>query len=210
MIVYLTASLLIISILAIIILIVLKINESKWLDEDWLYPLGRLSFALFGISVVLLAVTFYRQSWPAASFFSVLFLVLGIQITLWAVGISSEVLGNAPNQLSTILDRASLFDDQQTEWRDYAEEQYATLRQRLDLHYEELMRSTDGYNKELRKMMERSLSELSGSMERLNSELSGSMGRLKVTMERYSADLKPIKLESYRNFYRALNRHLLV
>ena len=56
----------------------------------------RLLFACFGAGIFLLGVTFIAREWYRSSFFGTLLCFLGIQIALWAIGISFDFLGNVP------------------------------------------------------------------------------------------------------------------
>jgi hypothetical protein len=67
-----------------------------------LYSLGRVVVVFWGISLLLLGRYFHQTALPLSSFFSALFLVLGVQVTLWAIGISLQILGNVPNAPETL------------------------------------------------------------------------------------------------------------
>lgn len=89
--IYLTLSLFIISLVGIGALFALKGKT-----DINLYLLARTFFAVFGVAIILLGWCFQVKAWAYASFFSFLLYVLGAQISLWSIGISSEILGNAP------------------------------------------------------------------------------------------------------------------
>jgi hypothetical protein len=59
-----------------------------------MYVLGRVAFAMLGISVTMLGVYFYEYSPSLAVLIGAGLVVLGIQVTLWAVGITSETVGS--------------------------------------------------------------------------------------------------------------------
>lgn len=89
-----TILLLALSVLGVIVLFIMKAMGHPIKHS---YVLGRLFFAAFGIAILLLGSCFRLKYWPYAPFFSVLFYVLGGQISLWSIGISSEILGNEPD-----------------------------------------------------------------------------------------------------------------
>jgi hypothetical protein len=91
MIVIVTILLLLLSPLAIYVL---------WVRKRWLgrlrYPLARFLFALLGVGILLLGICFFQRGWFMSAFFGMLFSALGVQIALWAIGVSLDFLGNKP------------------------------------------------------------------------------------------------------------------
>jgi hypothetical protein len=77
-------------------------------DLENRYPLGRLLLLTFGVGVVLFGVCFFQKGWSMSAFFGTLFLILGSQITLWAVGISLDFLGNVPTSPEVGFDSQTL------------------------------------------------------------------------------------------------------
>jgi hypothetical protein len=91
MILTLAISLLVFGSAAIVVLLV----KDEWF-EDLRYPLGRIFFAMIGVGLVLLGISFFQRGWPMSAFFGTLFSILGVQIALWGLGISLDFLGNKP------------------------------------------------------------------------------------------------------------------
>lgn len=96
MITYIGFSLLIISVGGLTLLFVFKGRYYSKGRRISRYTLAHGFSATFGLSIFLIGACFYLRSWPFASFISPLFLLLGTQISLWAIGISLEILGNVP------------------------------------------------------------------------------------------------------------------
>lgn len=83
---------------------------------------NRISIISVGLMFILIGAVFYWYQLFLAPLFSSLFFILGLQITLWAIGVKSEFFGNVPrnNLLSTGTtvgghDTASNTDSSQTD-----------------------------------------------------------------------------------------------
>lgn len=107
MITYITFILLALSILIITASFLLKDRMNQEPSKRF-YVLGRSGFGMFGASLLLLGISFYRNSWPIATIFGPLFFVLGAQIALWAVGISAELFNNVPATASVTPEQSDL------------------------------------------------------------------------------------------------------
>ena len=80
------------SVVALILLIIA--NRAGWGDADFYYPLGLCVGLVLGISAFFLGLTLFSTDnawWVACGMF---LLVSGLQITLWALGIRLDILGN--------------------------------------------------------------------------------------------------------------------
>jgi hypothetical protein len=89
-----------------IISIGLVIRYYESLETDGVvYPLARAIVAVCGAGILFLGISFYTNSWPLAPFITPVLSILGVQISLWAVGIRSGLLGNAPLSLDTEIEQ---------------------------------------------------------------------------------------------------------
>jgi len=94
MMIYTTVSLFAISILGVETLL---ISRGLGYQIKHRHLLARAFFMMLGLAIFLLGMCFNIKSWPYASFFSTLLYILGVQISLWSIGITAEILGNQPH-----------------------------------------------------------------------------------------------------------------
>jgi hypothetical protein len=73
----------------LIILIIIRRLTSHWITI-------RLFTVSLGLVAFLTGIQFLQATWPSSTFLGAFLCVTGSQITLWAIGVRSEILANVP------------------------------------------------------------------------------------------------------------------
>lgn len=91
-------SAIVIGLLSSLFLFAIDEKSPRWLRKHS-YLLTRTVVAFWGMTLMLLGLYFHQKTARLNFFFAALSFVLGVQISLWAIGVSLQILGNVPNAI---------------------------------------------------------------------------------------------------------------